>query len=453
MKFGGGCLRSPSDFRRVSNILESFTDPIIVVVSAVYGVTNKLESAAQSALDSEEAISPIITDLRDQHFEIAASEIQDPEEYHNTSQQLDRIFDKIERLLYGLAYIGEIFEPIRILLLSQGERLSSVLLAGILRSYGNLSVSLESEQIGLVTDACYDNATANLSAIKMNLLECIPAYLEQGCIPVITGFFGCTETGRVTSFGRNGSDYSTSVIAHALGAKTIDIWKDVDGFMTADPRLVSHSVPIETLSYREAAELSYFGARVLHPRTVEPLIGTFTEVFVRNVHNPSSRGTLIQCDGHEHHDVIKSVTYNLDIAVLKIHGAGVGHKPGIIGDIGDHLSAERINIYSVITSQTCINLIIDAKDASRSKTSLQPLVGGVIEKLELRIDVALIAVVGEGLLSTKGLAAKVFSAVAAEGINVEMFSAGASEVAYYFIVKKNQMRSAIESVHRQFFAR
>jgi aspartate kinase len=239
-------------------------------------------------------------------------------------------------------------------------------------------------------------------------------------------------------------------VAYGIGASSLEIWKDVDGFMSADPKIVKDAHGIDRLSYYEAAELSYFGARILHPRTVEPLVDTGIPIHIRNLYT-KSKGTRISLKGYEREEVIKSVTYNEHISVLRIHGPGVGYKPGIIAEIGRILSNEGINIYSVITAQTCINLLIDKRDSRRSYELIKKLAGGVIERVDLVDDIALIAVVGEGLLNRKGVAARVFSAVAEEGVNVEMISSGASEVAYYFIVKEDHLKKAINAIHKEFF--
>jgi aspartate kinase/aspartokinase/homoserine dehydrogenase 1 len=221
--------------------------------------------------------------------------------------------------------------------------------------------------------------------------------------------------------------------------------------MTADPKIVENAKRIERLSYNEAAELSYFGARILHPRTVEPLYGSDIQIHIHNMHSTKQSVTIVRPDGYHVQDVIKSVTFNDKIAVLKVKGAGVGHKPGIIGEIGNRMSTAGINIYSVITSQTCINLLFSIDDSEKGLDVLKPLIGGVIDHIEVKRDIALIAVVGEGLIKTEGLAARVFSAVAQKNVNVEMFAAGASDVAYYFIVNKIDMIPAITAVHCSFF--
>lgn len=452
MKFGGGCLRDGESFKTVAKLLrdEPFGQ-MIIVVSAIYGVTNSLEQAVRMALESESSIPRFIDEIRVLHENVIKTAIEAPRTQEHVTKMVESKIRALERLLYGISYTGEITDTVRVIVLSQGERLSAMILAAVLSEHGKNARDFEADKIGLVTDDVCMNATANLALVKTNLESKLSHLIRRGVIPVITGFFGCTEDGKTTSFGRNGSDYSAAVIAYALEAKEVHIWKDVDGFMTADPGLVKSSRRIKHLSYMEAAELSYFGARILHPRTVEPLIGTNTRIYIKHIHSPKNSVTLIEESGREDKDVIKSVTFNDRVAVLRVLGAGVGHKPGIIGEIGKSLSDAEINIFSVLTSQTCINLLLDSHDAARGIDALRHLVGGVIERLELRNDVALIAVVGEGLIVREGLAARVFSAVAEQSINVEMFAAGASDVAYYFIVAQKDMQSAIFAVHKSFF--
>ncbi|MFW9801703.1 MAG: aspartate kinase [Candidatus Thorarchaeota archaeon] len=452
LKFGGGCLRNPLGFIRVAEIVKSeYSEPIVAVISAIYGITDLLAEASEAALASETEIPQRVDEIRSIHHQIIREAIENPEARRRAINDLEPHLKKLERLLFGVAYTGELIDTVRILILSQGERMSASVLARVLQEAGLSSEAYESDRIGIVTFPACDNATANLPLVRTNLQDSLLPVLNAGTVPIVTGFFGCNPEGKTASFGRNGTDYSAAVIASALDAGGIDIWKDVDGFMTADPNLIPNAQNIATLSYGEAAELSYFGAKILHPRTTEPLSGKDVHIRIRNVHSPKSIGTLIRRQGETKDDVIKSVTSNVDISVLRIHGGGVGYKPGIIGEIGQTLASQNINIYSVITSQTCINLLLDQQDSQRARDALIPLVDGVIERLELKEDVALIAVVGEGLSTTKGLAAKVFSAVAQEDINVEMISSGASEVAYYFIVRHEHMEQAIKAVHSCFF--
>ncbi len=303
----------------------------------------------------------------------------------------------------------------------------------------------------MITDDNPNNATMIATRVKKELRESLMGELDKGKVPVLTGFLGRSKHGRVTTFGRNGSDYSAAVAAYAVDAGRLEIWKEVDGFMTADPRMVKTATRIDRLSYYEAAELSYFGAKVLHPRTVEPLQAKGTPIFIRNINNPKKGTTEIVQRGFETADVIKSVTCNKKIAILKIQGAGVGYKPGIIAEIGKTISSIGVNIYSVITSQTCINLLVDRADAQKSREALLALEEGAIDKVEIHDKQALVGVVGEGMLTKKGILARVMNAIARENINVEMVSSGASDIASYLIVSEKDVDRTVNAIHDDYF--
>lgn len=451
MKFGGGCLKDGKDFRRVADIISSEKEPPIIVVSAVYGVTDLIVEGLEMAKQSEKMVPPLLEAVADKHQSIIVEAIPAAELRCQVENSIKARMKKLERLLYGVAYTEEITDSLKANILSYGERLCVQVLAGVILSGKKKAQALESDEIKLLTDDSFENATACLPEIKKNLTRYLSPLLQKGVMPVITGYFGCTSGGKITTFGRNGTDYSAAVIALGMGAGLLEIWKDVDGFMSADPKLVPQAKKIDRLSYYEAAELSYFGAKVLHPRTVEPVIHSQIPICLRNMNMPGNGGTWLLPGSQERKDVIKSVTYNRNISVLKIHGPGVGYKPGIIGEIGDALYGLGINIFSIITSQTCINLLIDRKDSQAGYQSILKLGEGAIKKVRLEDDIALVSVVGKGLQKRKGVAARVFAAVAAARINVEMISSGASEVAYYFIVKDKDVKRAIYAIHDEFF--
>jgi aspartate kinase len=367
------------------------------------------------------------------------------------SHKLEMTLGRIEKIITGIAYIGEATPAARNHVLSFGERLAASLLSTILEDRGMRACALETDKIGLITDNNFENATADLDLFRKNFRKIMRQTGKNNTIPVITGFFGVSESGKISTFGRNGSDYSASVVANAVQATILEIWKDVDGFMSADPKILKSAQRIDRLSYYEAAELSYFGAKILHPRALEPLAGMKISVRIKNLYDPKRPGTEIMPDGIERKDVIKSVTCNRQIAMLRIHGPGVGYKPGIIGRIGQRLADRGINIFSVLTSQTCINLLVDKKDARRSYRELREMEGGVIGRIDLEEDIALIAAVGEGILNRRGLAARIFTSVSKAGVNVEMISTGASEVATYFVVRNADTERTIHALHREFF--
>jgi len=453
MKFGGGCLRDAEGLERAAVIIQAESRPPVVVVSAVKGVTDRLLEAAADAARNERRIPAAARSICETHLDLASRTIAEPAARKAFGRACAAAGRKIERLLYGIAFTGEAQPAVRSRILSFGERLAAHLLAGVLAGRGLPARALESDRIGMRTDDDLENATIRMDAFRRAFAPTARKIRSRAYLPVVTGFFGVTDSRRVSLFGRNGSDYSASVLAAVLEAKDLEIWKDVDGFMTADPKIVPGARPVRRLSFYEAAELSYFGARILHPRTLEPLLGTRVAVRIKSLFDPDGAGTEIVRRGRAGGRVVKGITSDRTIALLRIHGPGVGYKPGIIARLGRDLAARGINIHSILTSQTCINLIVGSADARRSLDALRPLEGGVIRRVDGREDAALIGIVGQGFLKTAGLAARIFAAVAWAGINVEMIAAGASEVAAYFIVRARDAGRAVAALHREFFGR
>lgn len=450
MKFGGGCLKNSNDFKQVAQIIKNKKDNLVVVVSAVYGVTNLLYQAMKKAFVSEIEIDKTIEKIRQIHLTIA-DEILNDELKDWVKAEIDLRIEKLRKNLYGICWTSEVTDSLRAMILSYGERFSTYLLAAVLKNEGIDSQPLESDKIGIITDESYDNASPDLLTIEKNLKSVILPLFNEKVVPVISGFFGITPDGKVSLFGRNGSDYSASIIAYALDDATLEIYKDVDGFLSADPKIVKEAKQLEKLSYDEAAELSYFGAKILHPRTVEPVSMKKIPIIIKNMNEPSKSGTIISSKKEITEKIIKSVTYNRNISVIRVHGAGVGYKPGVLSEIGKKFMEKNINIYSIITSQTSINLIIDREDSDTGLKVLKFLEKGIAEKVYKMEDMSLVAVVGEGIIKKEGIAASVFSAVANAGINIEMMSGGASDVAYYFIVEEKQVEKVINLVHSKFF--
>lgn len=451
MKFGGGCLQDARSFSQAAAIIGREKERPVVVVSAVSGVTDLLIEACRQAERSERSVAASVQRIRAVHDSLMKILIRNAAVGRDLSRHFEAAHKKVEKLLYGISYTAEVTRATRSHVLSFGERLAAFLLAALLVDRGTPARPVESDKIGMVTDDTVENATVDLAGFKRALKRLKPGLGRRDAVDVVTGFFGLNPRGKVVTFGRNGTDYSAAVVAAGLGASRLEIWKDVEGFMSADPKLEPRARKIDRLSYYEAAELSYFGARILHPRTLEPLHGLPITVVIKNLWDPDGAGTEVRPNGSVKDGVIKSVTFNADIVLLRIHGPGVGYKPGIIGTIGHRLFALGINIYSIITSQTCINLLVDRKDASRSYEALKAERGGVIERVDLEDDIVLIAAVGEGLLRHKGLAARIFSSVSKADVNVEMISTGASEVAAYFIVKRTDLDKTVHALHREFF--
>ncbi len=445
-KFGGACVSRAEMYDRAARILQADPGRRWVVVSAVAGVTDSLLGTIAKPREEKE-IDLYIGELRRKHLSLVPKSGQD----HAAVEAIEALCTKLERLLYGIAYTEEITPRTRDFALSFGERLSAQVVAANLRERGLDSEAFEADQVGLMTDETYGNATALLEETKAHLAPFLRRQADAGHVSVITGFFGLSPEGKTATFGRGGSDYSAAVVAHALGLPTVEVWKDVGGFMSADPKIVPEAFPLAVLSYDEAAELSYFGAKVLHPRAVQPARAGGASIVLKNIYRPEDPGTRIGPDTVDKTGDVKSVSYVRDLATLKVYATGAGFKEGLLAQTASSLSAAGVDVYSAATSQTCIAFLIESDAVGRAKKTLSKLAGGVADRIEVSPHASLICFVGEGLGYAHGVAARVFRAVADVGINVQLISAGASMVAYHFTVDTKDLERAVQAVHREFF--
>jgi aspartate kinase len=298
----------------------------------------------------------------------------------------------------------------------------------------------------------FGNGSADLQKTRKALPDSFDPIFRSGTIPIVTGFFGRNEEGQPLTFGRGGSDYAAAVLADALSAERLEIWKDVDGFLSGSPEIVENGRLLHSLSYDEAAELAYFGAKILHPRSVEPLLDKNIPIVIRNTFKPGDVGTWIGTDRYRSKELIKSVTFDRNVALLRIHGADVGYAVGLLSALVSKLSGEGINIRSVMTAQTCINILLDKGDLDKAHRLIVPLHPEGVDSIEGRDNIGLVAVVGEGLSDSETSLAQVMTALNEAGTHVEMVISGASKVAAYFIVKADRLEGAVRTVHDVIFA-
>ncbi len=451
IKVGGGCLNGKKTIARIVDLIAARGRGHIFVVSALNGITDFLIESMPAALENEENIPGIISHLKARHNLVARHLIRRPKEVRSFSQDLAKTLKKLERLYYGLNFTGKISPRLRDVIVSYGERFAAQLLTAILNSRGIPTSYHMPHKIGMLTDGKYGDATADVPATARHFKKSLAPILSPKKILFIPGFFGVSKTGDITTFGRGGSDYSAAVVAAAIKAEILEIWKDVDGFMSADPKLVPCAELIPVLSYEEASELAYFGARILHPRSVEPVRTRKLNIAIKNTLNPDAAGSLISARSPRLKTVIKSVAHDCNIGILKVHAAGVGARPGILAEVATCISGSDINIKAVVTSQTCISLLLAGQDLERGVVALKTLRPKPFRRLEPMADIALISIVGEGLLAQKGIAADCFSAVARAGVNVEMISFGPSRAALYFLTKKKNLKQAVNAIHATFF--
>lgn len=451
VKFGGSSLKKNTDIRKILDLVEKYRQPLVIVVSAFFGITDHLEEMLWKTQKDDSKISWLSDFLGRLKRDIINENIRDPKDQEEVYNKVCERISILEKYLTGAFYIGDIPTFLEDLVLSYGERLSSLLISEYLRLEGIACRELLPEDMGLITDGEFGNATVDLPASN----EKVNTSLSDPITYIVPGFYGMSKEGKATLLGRGGSDYSAAAIARCINAKSLDIWKDVNGFMSADPKLVPAAEHIDRLSYTEAAELAYFGARILHPRTVEPLQEAAIPIRIFNIDRTKCVNepfTTISSNGVVREgSILKSVTYSDDFSILKMKGAGVGVKPGILARATTEMDHLGINIKSVITSQTSINFLLSNRDLPRAHHAIRSLEIHAVSSLEIRRDLCLIAVVGEGILDQHGIAAGIFTAVSAENINIKLISVGASQVAAYFIVDDNDKKRTIQAIHRHLF--
>jgi aspartate kinase len=451
LKFGGGCLRNAAGFKRAAVLAAGESPRPAVVVSAVHGVTDLLISAVSAAAALKSPDSAFIPALRGLHVRIAGEGTENPRLQADVLRSIGEVCERADRLMRGIALVGEASAAVRAHVLSCGERLAAHIFAAVLEGQGTPARVYETDVIGLAADRGYEEATIDGEA-SGPVLAALRAEIETGgFVPVFTGFFGRSPDGRVATFGRNGSDYSAAAIARGLGADAVEFWKDTDGFMTADPRWVPEARPIARLSAAAAAELSTFGARILHPRVFEPLEGTGIAVRIRNFTAPDRPGTDIPAGPSDADPGALCATANTNVAVVRVLGPGVGARPGIIGLVGSRLARAGINILTVLTAQTAINLLVDRDDAAHSRQVLAGTGEEAIRSVDIIDDAAIVAVVGESFDRTSGIAVRFFGALEKAGINAVLVAAGASASAVYGVVNREEARKAVRALHGEFF--
>jgi len=450
MKFGGASIRDPGSLRQVASIVAREKAPRVVVLSAVFGQTNEIREFAQKAQKGRTDIDQFIKNVRARHEGMAAGAIDDEKARGRAVKEIDARMLTLEILLYGVAYTGELTERTFDLVQSYGERLANPLLEGALVSMGVRAKGFESDKIGMISDGVHGNATADIPATAQNFKKTLVPELEAGAVPIVTGFFGCSPDGRCTTFGRNGSDYSAAVIANALDAEVLEVWKDVDGFMTADPAIVAEAQPISRLSYDEAGEIAYFGSKILHPRTIEPVRPKNIAITVRNSQSPDSVSTQITATGSGRWSEIKSVSHSIELALIKVYGAGFAYTPGVVLGIASMLFNGGIGIYSVVSSQLCLSILLHSRDCERGAELLGKAKGSGIERVELDKDVALVNVVGDGIGGIKGLPGAVFTTVANAGVSIKGISLGGSLNALNFLVGRGELERTVRAIHDRY---
>lgn len=442
MKFGGTSVGSAEALKRVAGIVARNEGDRVVVVSAMSGITNFLVNVADNPLIDPEGV---VEQFRNKHMMTATQLFEG-----KILEEFGKDFD--ERMaLFRSALMGDREDPYyKDALTSQGERFSSLLLCYVLRDMGIRSEALTSEDAGIVAVGRPGNGSADLLNTASGMTMRIKPLLSMGTVPIITGFYGIASNGRPLTFGRGGSDYSAAVVANAIDADMLEIWTDVDGFMTADPRIIPDAKKIDEMNFGEAAELAYFGAKVLHPRTIEPVRLKHIPLRVRNSFKPEEPGTLIHHLRKSTSEVLRSVAAKTDLSIITISSAEIAYRPAMVAKIINQIAEINVIIYSISTSLSTIAFLVHNNDVKQTLRQLNGLSGGDIERIDVKNDVALICAVGDDLLDKCGFSGDVFGAVKDANANVEMISEGASDVSLNFVVPMSKVIDVVKMLHGKF---
>lgn len=454
MKFGGTSVADERCIGRVVDILSHYRGAgteLAVVVSAMSGITDQLIAMANEVVASKDTppLDSFIQTLRNRHERVLKDVA--PGETQAVMVEIDERLKNLRNILNAVYVLRELTPRSNDYVISFGERLSALIVSAALREHGIPSAAFNGCEAGIVTTS--QHGCAQALPESANHIKSRIAPLLGEMVPVIMGYMGCTKNGTVTTLGRSGSDYSAAVVGAAIDADEIWIWTDVDGVMTSDPRIISDARVLPTISYLEAMELSYFGAKILHPRSVEPAMNKGILVRVKNTFNPSHPGTCLLAQAHQDRRVVKSIAYIEKVSLINIAGAQMIGRPGVARAIFTALAQQDVNVMMISqgSSEANISLIVDDEHVD---TALEALDGvrreGYIREVTYDRDVIAVAVVGAGMAGTPGISGRIFTALGNSGVNVTMISQGSSEVNVSFVVKLGDGPKALRVLHDEF---
>ena len=444
LKFGGTSVGSAEAMVRSAKIIAGGDGGRVVVVSAMSGVTNHLIQFLETGDDqTDDAVSVLVK----KHMDVA-NELLSGKLLNSFTKEFDHRIDSLKNVLDSK---DARFDPyFRDNISSQGERLSTLLLSYVLRSMGRESVALTSEEAGIYATGPPGFGTADLDRTSAGLMMNVRPLILRNVIPIITGFYGRNEDNKPLTFGRGGSDYSGAVVANGLDADCLEIWTDVDGFMSADPRIVPEAIMIDEMNFGEAAELAYFGAKVLHPRTIEPMRMKHIPLKVKNSFKPNCEGTLIHNLRAPKNEMLRSVAMKADLSIITVSSSEIAYRPRMVARIIEKIADAGVILYAISTSLSTIALLVhnlDVKETLRHLNRLDPI---EIERIDVKSNMALICAVGDDLLRRCGVSAEIFGAVHEADANVELISEGASDVSLNFVVPTEKAVAVVRSLHNKF---
>ncbi len=460
LKFGGTSVGNADAFARVASIVQRARaqDPeTVVVTSAMSGVTNALIAAAKAAAEGNEKLyQDVRSELLIKHQVVVGQLIPDGVARAALGRLFEEKLETFERLCHSIAVLGELTARGLDVVSGLGERLAAPLLAAVLRAHEMSAEAVDAGEI-IVTDDHFGSANPLMALTRERTRARLLPLIKGGIVPVVTGFVGATEKGAATTLGRGGSDYSAAIIGACLDAERVEIWTDVDGVLTADPRIVPEARSLPQLSYVEAAELAYFGAKVLHPKTILPAIEQSIPIYVLNTFNPDHPGTRIVHKTNDKGNVVKAITAIKGLTLVNVEGRGMIGVPGIAARTFQAVASVGANVLMISqsSSEQSICFVIPQSDAPRVLDALRQAMAHelqhrLIDSIYGEDNIVIVAVVGSAMKGTPGIAAKVFNALGEANINVIAIAQGSSEANISLVVAQGDSDEAVRRIHAAF---
>jgi bifunctional aspartokinase / homoserine dehydrogenase 1 len=456
-KFGGTSVATADRILRAARLVLDESDvPVrrIVVVSALGGVTDNLVETIELALNRDDRYRTVVADIVARHDRVV-SEIAPETDVSRIGSAIKEVWRELEELLDGIYLLRECTPRSRDAILSMGERASVHIMTSAFHQIGAPAVTLRSADL-ILTDDTFGDAGVYFEETNVAIRKAVEEVPEEAAI-VMSGFIGSTRRGVTTTLGRSGSDYTATIVGAAVEAEKVVIWTDVDGVLSADPRLVPDAFTLPQLTYREAAELAYFGAKVLHPRTMRPLQADGIPLFIRNTLNPEADGTRISTHSPQRDGHVKAVTAIRNVAIIMLEGTGLLGVPGISARALTSLANRGINVLMIsqASSEQSLCAIVSEDDADRSVAAMEAgfeweLTRGDVSRIFAINECAVISVVGDYMRERPGLAGRMFSTLGRNGVNVLAIAQGAAETNISAVVRDADVRQGVRALHETF---
>jgi len=456
LKFGGTSVANAENIGKVIGVVRNAAqkERTVVVVSALGGVTDLLLQAGQLAAEGQEIYKEKLALVEQRHLD-TVKQLTPVAQQSQLLSLVKKTCNDLEDLCNGIFLLGELTSRSKDRIASYGEWLSSQIISAALQNQGLNNTWLDARRL-IVTDSQFTAAQVDMPATQANLQQCFADSEAQ--LFLVPGFIAADRQGITTTLGRGGSDYTAAIIAAAVQASVLEIWTDVSGMMTADPRLTANARIIPHISYQEAMELSHFGAKVIYPPTIQPVMGKGIPVWIKNTFAPQDEGTLIEASVKRNGNIVRGISSINNIALISLEGSGMIGIPGFSKRLFEALSNERINVILITqsSSEHSICVAVDVAAASRAKAVVDAAFANEItlqkvEPLQIETDLSIVALVGENMKSHPGISGRMFSAMGRNGVNIRAIAQGSSEKNISAVISTKDVRKAINVLHEEFF--